>query len=221
MSEKTITTILDHVDNIRVQGRVFHPPANEYWQVVRLWQGMELLYRQAATADRAANEYWNTKALKVEVFGQFPPGISPGLLECTFDWYAVTACKFVWLMGEIGHRADSAQCCRGSDYVSKVIPDVRSYRDKIGAHFAWATENKRDNSAERIISVFPQVLFSDDTFVVQGHVLTQKSGDKVSTSDSMRPWSVRKTHEMLRCRYQPALGEVDSGLPANPVQARI
>src|SRR4051794_34631260 len=44
-------TILDHISGIGVPGRVFDEPANEYWQLCRLWAGMEYLYSRVAPID--------------------------------------------------------------------------------------------------------------------------------------------------------------------------
>jgi len=220
MPDPANPTILDHIDDIRAPKGVFDPPGNEYWQIVRLWMGMEFLYRQAKHADDDAGAALNPDGgAKVVLFNHIPTSAPPALLECGFDWYAISACQFVRLIGEIGHRADPMKHpLNGSEYLVKIIPEVKAYRDKVAAHFAWVTENKRDNAAERSISVFPKLQFENDSIVVQGFVLTQRMGGKVTSSESLKPWSLRKTHEELRKRYQP---EIEAKAPADSVAATV
>lgn len=42
--------------------------------------------------------------------------------------------------------------------------EVKTFRDKIGAHFAWFTGNKYDNDAERALSIAHLLSFNDDSF---------------------------------------------------------
>jgi hypothetical protein len=54
LDSESVVSTLDHIDNITVPGDVFRRPANEYWALICLRDGMEFLYRQASKADRAA-----------------------------------------------------------------------------------------------------------------------------------------------------------------------
>jgi hypothetical protein len=212
-------TILDHIDGIEVPGLVFKEPANEYWQLSRLWHGMAFLYEQVARLDAVILERVNEETRKrfgkgrschkIALFGNHSAlaDLPIALIECSFDWYAITACQFVRLIGEIGHRQNPTQHARGKEYAQKVIPAVCAYRDKVAAHFAWVTQNDRDNAAERLVSVIPQLSFVDDTLMVSVLTMYRRSGAKTSDSENIKPWSLRKTHEALIQRYLPQASE--------------
>ena len=89
-----------------------------------------------------------------------------------------------------------------------MIPDILAFRDKVAAHFAWSTENKRDSDAERLASIIPPLTFMDDAFYVGTCTVNVRSGGQSSDSSAMRPWSVTKAHKRLRERYwrEPTAG---------------
>ena len=202
-SNDTPITILDHIDNIAVPGNVFAEPANEYWALVWLHQGMEFLYHQVHRCDEAARQQVNTKGnVRIMCSGNFPglPEVPQGLLTCAFHWYAISACQYVRTVGAIAYRQDSARP-RPQDYANTVIPEVVAFRDKVAAHFAWCTANKRDNPAERFASIIPPLVFQDDSFHVGAVAIHLRQGGKVSDSTDIQPWSLSKVHECLRQRY--------------------
>ena len=95
-------------------------------------------------------------------------------------------------------------------YAKNVIPEVVAFRDKVAAHFAWSTENVRDNDAERLASILPPLTFIDDSFCVGGLAIAVWSSGTASDSKAMQPWSVCKVHEALIKRYWP-LPQLDNG----------
>jgi hypothetical protein len=67
------STVLDHVDNIVVLGNVFQEPHNEYWALIFLRDGLELLYRQAASCDAVVKNQVNPQGgLKFFAYGNIP-----------------------------------------------------------------------------------------------------------------------------------------------------
>ena len=166
MPIKTGVTILDHIDNIMVPGRVFENPTNEYWALTFLRQGMEFLNRQAVQCDVTAKRQVNpTGQLNFFSTGNLFPQIPLGLLTCSFHWYAMSAYQYVLTVGAISHRQDRSRPTQ-NEYVKKVIPEVLVFRDKVAAHFAWAKNDKRDNEAECLASIIPSVTFTKDSFFV-------------------------------------------------------
>lgn len=105
----TTVTILDHFDNIRVLGDVFHEPVNEYWALICLNHGMEFLYRQALQCDHAVKRQLNPNGT-VRFFGggNLPAftQVPRTLLTCAFHWYAISACQYVRTVGAIAYRQD-------------------------------------------------------------------------------------------------------------------
>src|SRR5690242_10916048 len=96
-------TTLDCLEPITVADLVFNEPANEYWQLLRLWIGMAYLYKQAKAFDNDVVSRLPPNTGRIQFGGRTPP-----MLENAFDWYAVSATRFVRLVGEIGRRQDAS-----------------------------------------------------------------------------------------------------------------
>ncbi len=198
-----LNTKLDHIDNIIVDGNPFAEPANEYYALLCLRTGLEFLYRQAKKCDQIALKQLDPNKQYFS-FGNSPllTGIPYQLLTCAFHWYSVSACQYVGTVGTIAYLQDNSRPIPPK-YIESIIPEVLSYRDKVGAHYAWSKNSKKDNEAERLASIIPQVSFIKDTFQVQGLTISKVSGGKPSSSKVMQPWSITKIHQRLRERYWP------------------
>jgi hypothetical protein len=198
-------TILDHIDNITVPGNPFHAPANEYWALICLREGMEFLYRQALRYDQVVKQRVNPEG-KMQYFGMGNDpsfdGVPRALLTCAFHWYSISACQYVRTVGAIAYKLDTSRLLP-PDYVKKVIPEVAVFRNKVAAHFAWSTENDRDNDAERLASILPPLTFHEDSFYVGALTVGLGRDGKASSSAAIQPWSLCKTHECLAERYWP------------------
>ena len=110
--QQTQRTILDHVENISVMGDVFSPPANEYWALVCLRDGLEFLCRQVEQCEKVVHDRVNPDGkLRVLFEGNAPKlkGVPQGLLTCAFHWYAISACQYVRTVGAIAYRQDSSR----------------------------------------------------------------------------------------------------------------
>jgi hypothetical protein len=202
-------TILDYIDNITVPGNPFLNPANEYWALVCFRQGMDFLYRQALRCDQVEQKAlnndnrswvfnWNHSTLDT---------VSQKLLTCSFHWYSISACQYVQTVGAIARRQDPSRPLP-KEYAETVIPEVLLFRNKVSAHLAWSTQNRRDNDAERFASVMPPLCFNRDTFSVGDLTFSMTRSGQHSDSEEIKPWSLCKVHEALCQRYWPA--QVDS-----------
>jgi len=197
-------TALDYIDEIRVPGDVFSEPANEYWALVSLRDGLNFLYRQAAQCNEAVSQRLDPKVQHM-ITGNNPilAGIPQGLLTCAFHWYAISACQYVRTVGAIAYHHDNARPLP-LQYVERVIPDVLAFRDKVAAHFAWTKKDSRDNEADRQISIMPQLTYNDDSFYIGGLKLTARTAGEITTSDEIGSWSITKVHADIMCkRYWP------------------
>lgn len=200
-------TVLDHIDNITVPGKVFHEPANEYWALVCMRHGMEFLYHQAHRCDQLAKEQVKPDDdVRFSGSGSFPAfnQIPQALLTCGFHWYAISACQYVRTVGAIARKHDPNRPLP-NEYAESVVPEIIAFRDKVAAHFAWATKNKRDNDAERLASILPPLRFNHDSFYVGDLTVAMRRGGRASDSQAIQPWSLCKAHESLRERYWPEL----------------
>jgi hypothetical protein len=205
-------TTLDHIDGITVPGNPFAEPANEYYALLWLRTGLRFLYIQVAKYDQIARAQLDPSK-QYFCFGNSPllKGIPYDLLNCAFHWYSISACQYVNTVGAIACLQDKSHP-KPPKYVESIIPEVKTFRDKVAAHFAWSSRNKRDNDAERLASIIPQVTFFDDTFQVQMLTATTVSKGKVSSSQEMQPWSVTKIHQRLQKRYWPEDLETDTAV---------
>jgi hypothetical protein len=197
-------TTLDYIDKITVSGNPFAEPANEYYALLCLRTGLEFLNRQVERYDQIALKQLNPNKQYL-IFGNSPllTGIPYQLLTCAFHWYSISACQYVRTVGAIAYLQDNSRL-KPLEYVDSVIPEVKAYRDKVGAHYAWATKHNEDSEAERLASIIPQVSFVKDTFQVQAFTISKASRGKLSNSKVMIAWSITKIHQRLRERYWPA-----------------
>jgi len=198
-------TILDHIDGITVPGGVFREPANEYCALICLSEGMRYLYHQVKRCEEVVERRVNPQGnLKVAGFGNLPEfhDLPMPLLICSFHWYAISACQYVRTVGAIAHSQDQTRA-KPPDYVKSIIPEVLAFRNKVAAHFAWATKNERDNDAERLASILPPLVFADGRFIASGYTVTLRRSGKTTDSRTIAGWSLTEVHERMIARYWP------------------
>ena len=205
MKKEEYKTILDHIDNISVPGDVFSKPTNEFWALICLKYGLSFLYQQVIRIDKITQSKLNPKnKMKYAGFGNLPgiEDIPKTLLTCSFHWYAVSACQYVRTVGAIAFKQDNSRPLPPK-YVKAVIPEVLAFRDKVAAHFAWTSKNSQDNDAERLASIIPPLSFVEDSWYVGAMQIAMSKGGELTTSESIRPWSIAKIHNEMARRYWP------------------
>ena len=205
LSTNASSTILDHIDNFSVSGDVFSEPANEYWALICLKEGLRFLNHQVAKCEEIVKQRYDPSKIKLTCFGNdtLLANVPQHLLTCWFHWYAISACQYVRTIGMIEHKGEYSKI---DNYVKKVIPEVLSFRNKVAAHFAWTTRPRKkdkNDKAERMISIMPPLTFDNDSFFAGSMTLTNTSSGKTTSSEAIQPWSVTKTHECLCRRYWP------------------
>jgi hypothetical protein len=194
-------TVIDYIDNTTVKGKPFDEPSNEYFALVCLKDGLNHLYDFAKQCDEMCLSQLNPKNTYF-LYGNNPEvkNIPYPMLTCAFQWYAVTACQYVETVGKIAFNQDNTRP-GPKMYLNSVIPEVKIYRDKVAAHFAWLTKNENDSEAERLASILPQVSFYNDSFYVGALKVTLSIKSKTTTSNEIQPWSIVKIHDTLTARY--------------------
>ena len=205
MNDSKQSTILDHINDIRVPTNVFANPSNEYWALICLKQGLDFLYHQVSRIDSITKEKLNPEGkLKYFAYGNIPgiEDIPKPLLTCSFHWYAISACQYVRTVGAIAYINDNSRPLP-PDYVKKVIPEVLGFRDKVAAHFAWTSKHSADNDAERLASIIPPLSFVEDSWHVGALEVARSKKGKISTSAAIKPWSISGIHLKLSRRYWP------------------
>jgi len=130
----------------------------------------------------------------------FLQGIPMPLVNGMFDWFAVSACNFVRVVGSI-REAVTAESA--TSYLERVLPVEKTFRDKVGAHPVGASQNKKDNAADRQHSFFPQASWDSGRFWGGALKLTMGIGGSNVQSAAV-PWSVTDSFERLARRYWPS-----------------
>lgn len=197
-------TILDHIDGIKVPGNVFKEPRNEYWALIYLRDGLDFLYRQVSHFDTIVSQQLEYSPGSQHILGNHLAlsNIPKSLLTCAFHWYAISAFQYVRTVGAIVYRQDNTRL-PSEKYVKQVIPEVLTFRDKVAAHFAWATKHSQDNDAERRASIIPQLGLVNGSLGMCPFQVSVNRGGAASSSINLKPWSLSEVHERLRQRYWP------------------
>ena len=195
------STVMDHINKISVPGDMFSRPANEYWELICLKEGLNFLNNQVAKCEENVKQRYDASKGNLTCFGNDPllAGIPQTLLTCAFHWYAISACQYVRTVGMIAYT----DVRKVNSYIREVIPDVLSFRDKVAAHYAWTKRHSNDNKAERMISIMPQITMQNGYFFAGSWKLTCKSSGETTNSEAIKSWSITKIHECLCNRYWP------------------
>ena len=195
----TITKTLDHIEKWEISINPLEENANEFWCLNYLWQGMALLAHQVQKFELIVQEKldpsftcsFSGNAIQLE-------GIPQDLITSYFDWYAVSACKYVKLICKIANNHGAAlNKERTNSHAERIIPALVTYRDKIASKFCYTSHNKQDNKAEKMMSIMPQLTFDDNAFIVAAYQLLTHG----SNSASLTKLSLTETHKILTERY--------------------
>ena len=193
--------VIDHIDNLHLPENKAEKYFNELRSLDYLARGLWFLYYQVRNMEAKITEgVGNDK--QVFIFGNAPElkEIPQDLVACAFHWYAVTVCNYVKMVGWLAYDQDSS---KATDYLKKVIPPVKLWRDKVGAHFARTSPRKSDTPADLAKSVMFPLSFDDGAFYAASFTLTLSSRGKSSTSFRDMRWSLTHTHRALIPRYWP------------------
>lgn len=193
--------IIDHVDKLELADDEVGNYANELGSLDYLAQGLWFLYNQVQRSEASINERVG-KDKHVLMFGNTPAleAVSQGLVACAFHWYAVSVCNYVRMVGWLAYGQATTSAL---DYLKRVIPAVKVWRDEVGAHFAEVSSSKADTPADLAKSVMFPISFNDDAFYAASLALTLSSRGKSSTSHRDMIWSLTHTHRAPIHRYWP------------------
>ncbi len=193
--------IIDHIDKIELPDDMARLHYNELRSLDYLATGLNFLYKQVQGLEVRITEGVE-KDKQVFFFGNSPQlkGIPQDLVACAFHWYAVTVCNYVKMVGWLANGGDSTKAV---DYLKQVIPPIKLWRDKVGAHFARTSPRKDDTPADLAKSVMFPISFDDDAFYAGSLTIGMTISGKKSTSRRDMRWSLTHTHRCLIPRYWP------------------
>ena len=188
---------MDHVENLELLDEDAEQHFNELRSLHRLRIGLSYLDYQVQKIEAEARERLNAKDNVVHSFGNDPrlEGIPQDLVACAFDWYSVTACTFVRLVGWLVNGGNTV---RADEYLRRVLPEVSVWRNKVGAHLALTDPRKEDTPLDLARSVMFPLSFFEDAFYADALLVFG------SPTRPHRKWSLTHTHRQLSSRYWPS-----------------
>lgn len=166
--------------------------------LARLGEGLFWLHRTVRELERRARIDATSEDVKLAVAGGILDRQPLGLLSCTFQWYAVSACNYAQLVGWLA-TGDSESA---KQYVKRVMPRIVQYRNKVAAHFAL-TDPRRDNEADLAASVMTQVVYAHGRLCAAALTPVVTAGNQEITASRDLSWSLTLAHERLLPRYWP------------------
>lgn len=193
--------VLDHLEGIRLNADTSSRYHNEL-QLLAAWQhGLRFLCQQVRAMEQIALAELTMSDAARDASNSPQAGCALPNLGCCFQWYAVTLCNYVELVGCIGRELDSSRS-PPRDSLDKIIPAVLGYRNKVGAHSARAIRTK-SNAAERFASLLPPSSLINGRYFAGAVMVSMRTSGTGSDSRRIEPWSLTLTHEELAPRYWP------------------
>ena len=190
--------VLDKVDNLALPHEIAAGRfANDLSTLNVTWYGLEHLYETVKDAEAA---------YCAAPFGADPVASNKKLLaRCVFDWYAVSSCNFVRLIGWMACQAGITQE-KPADYVSRILPAITVHRHKIAAHYSRHSPDKDGDALQQASTMLFSLSVVNGRFFANHWRLAVRRNGIASDSSALIPWSLVEVHEQLRKRYigQPA-----------------
>lgn len=199
--------LLDHIDGIEItdtQAQQYH---NELSALSMLAQGLFFLAKNLKKFEDIVNARIDPVFRENgEMFGiswgannpDFD-GIPTVLISSWFNWYSISACSYAEIIGGLVYGYDSKD---KTEYVARILPETKIWRDKVGAHFSFVKIRNFDNSADREVSKIWHPAFSEGRFFIGSLELLIGTENSPDRSRPMR-WSLTQVHEGLISRYWP------------------
>jgi hypothetical protein len=196
--------MLDGIDGLTLGEELDATELNAVRSLAYLWSGLRFLDHQVSEIEKSLSSSLDLDKKVYFVLGNAPllKDVPQGLIACAFHWYATSSCNFVRLVGWLahgrnGHRADA--------YVGRIIPSVRVWRNKVGAHFAITDPRKEDTAAVLESSVMFPIGFVNGRFQTQPFIVSMRRGGKASSTRADMSWSLTDVHRLLAQRYEAFL----------------
>lgn len=207
---------LDSIERIEI-GQNDH--FNEIGTLRMLSVGLRKIYMMIKQRELAFEHRLGGIKMRVFVFGS-PDGESQNSLDttaCFFHWFGGSVCNYARLVGFIRGlvKGDFSRADLGDEskidtikssiggYVTSVneMANVKTWRDKVFAHFAITDPRKDDNIATLDMSVIFPVTFEGRYFV--GSLAMMRGNAITSVTSQLPRWSLTEVFESLVPRFWP------------------
>lgn len=198
---------LDYVDTIRLEDDSVTRFHNQL-QVLDAWRhGLHFLYTQMLLTESLQLKKMASQFSDQASDPTTPPGLCFSNLGCCFQWYAVTFCNYVELVGSLAWSTDQTQETI-QKYRQRVSGAALHYRNLVAAHVA-ETRRNQSNAAEKFASLIPPSGFSNldgrFRFYASSWRVSMRSSGTSSSSDKLQQWSLTAMHEANADRYWPGV----------------
>lgn len=203
--------ILDHLEPIDIPTEAAERFLNETNTLAAWRQGLDFLDAQIRRIEERLPKPKDPGETSV-VVGNHPAmkGVPLRLVRCTYDWYSVTALNYARLVGWIWQQVDNTSPTP-LRYAQDILPEVKAWRDKVGAHSARSENDRRDVEAERIVSVIPNVGIVDGLLKAGPLRMAVRVDGESSDSSAIQSWSLTEVHWKVQERFWPREQEPKSG----------
>ncbi len=187
-------TTLDHIEGLTLSDDAVKRHTNELNSLRYLAQGLNFLALQVGGIEMEVQQRIPRDKIVVG-YGNVPwlKGVPMGLVACSFHWYAMSACNYARLVGWLALGQEPR---KASGYVTRTIPSVFTWRNKVAAHFARTDPHKNDSPADLASSTMFPLGFDDGLFVTQPLVYSQSG-----STAKLPKWSLTRIHNELTGRY--------------------
>ena len=188
--------ILDFIDKLELPDSEIEKHFDARMALARLGEGLFWIHQEVAKIEMDLRNKASKENIQLALAGGILENKPFGLLSCAFQWYAVSACNYAQLVGWLATRDSVAS----KNYVKKVMPRLRNYRNKVAAHFA-ITDPFRDNEADLAASVMTNIIFTHGRLCAAALTpVINNDGDEIKVSRDIS-WSLTIAHERLARRF--------------------
>lgn len=203
--------IIDHCEGFEIDDNMEYMYEAKM-ALARMSQGLFFISEYVKDKERKHTPTYSIEGIKVDIILNMPYA---DLLSNMFHWYAITLSNYVLLVGYLQYKnkEDAKQ------YRKRVIPRVVDFRNKIAAHLAFADPYSRDNLADRLASLYTQLVYAGGYFLagVLSPVL-QEEGEQVEVSRKL-DMCVTKNFSEMKKRYWPN-GRPDKSNPSIKIRPK-
>ena len=191
--------VLDHIEGLQIQESEADHHFDELMALSRLGEGLWWLYREVIDWERKLRREAAPEDVRIAISGGILADKPMGILSCAFQWYAVSACNYAQLAGWLATKDTKS----AKEYVRKVMPRIRNYRNKVAAHFALTAPYASDNPADLAASVMTHIVYLDGRLCAASLSPMLDNGESKIVANHDLSWSLTIAHERLMPRYWP------------------
>jgi hypothetical protein len=190
--------ILDSNENFELSPNEGEKHYEELMALSRLGEGLDWIYRQIKVTEKKLCIEAQKDNIICEIVGPLTDSIPKGLISSAFQWYAVSICNYVQLIGWIHYGSKE----KASEYEERVLPKLLRFRNKVAAHFALVNPKKEDNIADLRASINTQVIFAYGRFLAGSvsELFEDENQNEIKITKNL-VWSLTDQHERLIPRY--------------------